>query len=162
MDAYDSFLKQQSALDKYVEGEIAKGKAKGLKGRTFSYTTFSGKRMATDDVNVLKENIESLRAKGASAQAITDAEYAYKAALKQTKIDYIDSSGDTAIDPFLSEMNYIKNSNSQYEGFSGMPDITSGADWDSSKGNIIGHKNKSHASTDYRKAQINKKMDAKK
>lgn len=161
MNAYDNFLKQQSDLDKYVEGEIAKGK--GSRSTTFSWKDVNGTTItSTGNVNVLKQNIEALKARGASANDIQNAEYAYKAALKQAKIDYIDSSGDKAIDPFLSEMNYIKNSNSQYDGFSGMPDITTGTAWDESKGTIIGKKNTIRVSNDYRKAQINKKNDSKK
>ena len=113
-------------------------------------------------MNVLKQNIESLKASGASAVDIQNAEYAYKAALKQAKIDYVDAGTDATVSNMLSEMNYIRENNSTYEGFSTMGEITSGADWDSSKGTIKKAQSDVKVSEDYRQAQVNKKNDAKK
>ncbi len=174
LSAYDSFLKQHSTLDSYIEGEIAKNK-----------------NHAYDNIADLKNKIETLKSAGvdinrsdyiksdgtfddsaynaayeaavnARSASITQAEYAYNNALKQAKIDYVDAGTDTAVTNMISEMNYIRENNSTYEGFSTMGEISSGADWDSSKGKIKAAQSDVKVSDDYRQAQINKKNDAKK
>ena len=162
ISAYDSFLKEQSNLDSYVEGEIMK--RKGRAQTSFSWTSANGMKInSKGNVNVLKQQIDSLKSSGASAIEIENAERAYNAALKQAKIDFIDDNKtDAAISNMLSNMNYIKDSNSDYDGFSGMAQIDSGSSWDSSKGVIKGAKSATTSSTEYRQAQINKKNDAKK
>ena len=158
--AYDAFLKEQSGLDSYIEGEIMKGK--GSPVTKFTWTDVKGRTLtSTGNVNVLKKQVESLTASGASAIDIQNAENAYNAALKQAKIDYVDSGTDSAVKNMISEMNYIRESNSSYAGFDTMPEITSGSDWDSAKGTIKAAKSKTKVSSEYRQAQINKKNDAK-
>lgn len=157
MAAYDAFLKEQSGLDGYVEGEIMKGK--GSATTSFSWTNVAGQKMrSTGNVNVLRQQVDSLRANGASAVDIQNAEYAYKAALKQAKIDYVNNSNDNTVSEFISNMNYIKDSNSTYEGFSSMGTISTGEAWDSSKGTIKGVQASIKSSDKYRRAQANKKQ----
>ena len=161
--AYDEFLKEQSNLDSYVEGEIAKGNLAGP--TTFNWTDINGNSFrSTGNVNVLKNQIESLKASGASASEITNAELAYGAALKQAKQDYIDAkmTTDGAISSMISNMNYIRETNSSYEGFSGMGNISSGSAWDSAKKSIKAAKSNLTSSQKYRQAQVNKKNDSKK
>ena len=157
MAAYDAFLKEQSGLDGYVEGEIMKGK--GAATTNFSWTNVAGQKMrSSGNVNVLRQQVDSLKARGASAVDIQNAEYAYKAALKQAKIDYVNNSKDNTVSEYISNMNYIKDSNSTYEGFSSMGTISTGEAWDSSKGTIKGVQASIKASDKYRRAQANKKQ----
>lgn len=160
--AYDQFLQEQSNLDSYVEGEIAKGKHRGL--TSFEWTDVNGTKLrSTGNINVLKNQVESLKASGGSASDIANAELAYGAALAQAKQDYISANmTDGAISSMISNMNYIRETNSNYDGFSGMAEISDGESWDKSKKTIKKAKSDLTSSSEYRQAQINKKNDSKK
>lgn len=164
ISAYDQFLKQQADLDSFVEGEI--NKRKGRDTTSFSWTNASGATMTSSaNVNVLKQQIESLKAAGASAIDIENAEREYNAAMKQAKIDYINDNQATnvTVKNAINEMNYTIESNRQYDGFSSMGTIggaNAGTQWDNSKGTINDTKGNLRASEEYRQAQINKKNDS--
>ena len=136
--SYDTALSTQGAIDKLIESEIEKGKSS--RTTTFTYTDVNGnKKEMTGNVNVLKQRIDELRNNGGSAEDIQNAEYAYKAALKQAKIDYVNKSFDlvnpkdrdsieikeTTMDKYIAtqvrhmieEMDYYSKQNSSYDGF---------------------------------------------
>ena len=62
----------------------------------------------------------------------------------------------------MSNMEYIRHTNSNLDGFKGMDPISSGSDWDSAKKAIKGAKSNVMSSPEYRQEQINRKNDAKK
>lgn len=160
--AYDNFLKQQGELDTFIESEIMKGK--GRDKTSFEWTDIDGNTFrSSGNVNVLKNQIESLKAKGEDARVITNAEKAYKAALKQSKIDYFDDhkTDVSTVKAAISEMEYIISNNSESAGFDTLK-VNSGIEWDESKTIINTAKNDLHITDEYRRAQINKKNEQKK
>ena len=171
---YDEFLKEQSGLDSYVEGEINKGKH--TDPVRFEWTDVHGRTIrSTANINILKHTVEQLKQSGASAEQIANAELAYGKALSQAKIDYIEKHKAGSVDPItgksledgaivsmMSNMEYIRSTHSELEGFAGMPPINTGQSWDDSKKAIKSAKSHVISSTEYRQEQINRKNDAKK
>ena len=164
ISAYDSFLKEHSALDEYVAGEIEKGKLSG--DTNFTWKDVNGNTYSSKgNVTLLKQAAESLKSDpNASPLARRNADLMYAAALDKAKQDYITNNmaTDAAISNMVSNMNYIKETNSSYDGFSGMGNITDGSSWDSAKKAIKKAKSNTVSSPEYRQAQVNKKNDAKK
>ncbi len=92
---YSDFLKLSKNIDERAESEVLKKPPSKVR---FSWTTTDGKNMtSTGNLPLLKNQVESLKQGGASATEISNAENAYRAALKQAKADYIDSGQDTII-----------------------------------------------------------------
>lgn len=143
LSAYDSYLSKQGAIDKLIEDEIVKGKSS--RDTTFEWTDSTGfKQTSHGNVNVLRQDIERLKNSGtATAEQIQDAEYRYKAALKQAKIDYVNDSFNvnqdgelldafgnlrtdsmdkniaTQIRHMIEEMDYFATQNSSYADLNG-------------------------------------------
>ena len=189
--AYDSYLSKQGAIDKLIESEIEKGKSH--RKTTFEWKDIYGNQHYGDsgNVNVLKQEIESLKNNNGTAEQIQNAEYRYKAALKQAKIDYVnesfnldadgkwidnktgvDSNIATQVRHMVEDMDYTAAQNSSYAGLSGETLVQKDADgkitndigkaWDSAKGKMHGAKDNVTSSEDYKQAMANKKMDSKK
>lgn len=181
LSAYDSYLSKQAAIDKLIDGEITKGKSS--RSTTFEWKDVNGTTIkATENVNVLKQQYESLKNSGGSAIDIQNAEYKYQAALKKAKKDYVnfsydlDSNGnpkEITMDTHIAEqvrhmiddMDYFAQQNSSYQGLANRNLSTAsniGDAWDSAKGQMFGEKDRVTSSDEYRQAMVNKKMDQKK
>lgn len=164
ISAYDSFLKEHSALEDYVAGEIEKNKLIG--NTNFEWKDVNGNSFrSSGNVTLLKQAMESLKTDpNASPLARRNAELMYSAALDQAKQDYITNNinTDATISSIVSNMNYIKDTNSSYEGFNEISEIKDGASWNAAKKPVKKAKSETVSSPQYRQAQVNKRTDQKK
>ena len=167
--AYDDYISKHKGVESFVQGEIEKGKAP--RQVAFTYKDLNGvTKSDTGNVNSLKNEIEHLKNTGASANDITNAEYRYKAALKQATKDYISAcyTNPTAnnidvhmadqLKNMISDMNYKISQNKSYDGFNSISiseSNTAGDEFDSSKGVILGAKSNLTSSAEYRNAKLN-------
>ncbi len=133
---YDQVSKLKSDVDNQAEKQIMKQPDRRVQ---FSWTNTQGQTIrSTGNLQVLKNQIDSLKSSGAPAAQIADATTAYHSALNQAKKDYVNEkmdrsnpNRDDVIDQITHEMNKIISSN-DHDAFKGInlsvqtPDLSAG------------------------------------
>jgi hypothetical protein len=124
-DIQDNVVKQYEDFKKYKDGMEARAEKELMKqpNRTVSFSWrpvgATSDVKATGNLQVLKNQIDALKAAGASAVDITNATTAYNTALKQAKADYINekmketnpNKRDHIIDGYVEQMNKMLSDN---------------------------------------------------
>lgn len=82
----------------------------------------SKKRMGKEILQVLKNEIEVLKHRGADAKDVTNIMLSYEGALNQAISDYVNSKSDYAIQTYITQMNRYLREN-KYGAFNGICDL---------------------------------------
>lgn len=166
ISSYDNFLKEQSSLYSYAESKVAEDA--GFMVDNFKYTQADGTEFTWTGgaLNLAQEQAALTRMEqdpNVDTATLVNQRSLVEAMKKKATTDYITMNKDDggAVQAALSNLEYMRSTDSAINAEIGGP-ITDGAAVESAKKTIKGAKSRTTSSPEYRQAQVNKKMDAKK
>lgn len=166
ISSYDNFLKEQASLYSYAESKVAEDA--GFMVDNFTYTQADGTEFTWNGgaINLAQEQaaLNKMEQDPTVDTAILVNQRSLVEAMKKKAVtDYITMNKEdgAAVQAALSNLEYMRSTDSSINAEISAS-ITDGASVEAAKKIIKGAKSRTTSSSEYRKAQINKKNDAKK